>query len=80
MIPRWSYSIGHLTAPVAVAAVVETHGWFVGTYMIAVGWLEILVAGYDFEHVGPVPANGMILSKDVRKPGNHNPPLTKARK
>ena len=80
MIPRWSYSFGHLTAPVAVAAVVETHGWFADAYMVEIGSLGMLVAGYDFEQVKPVPANGMILSKDVRKPGNHNPPLTKARK
>lgn len=65
MIARWSYFIGHLTAPVAVGAVVETPGWFADAYIVEIGSLGILVVGYDFEHVKPVPANGMIISKKM---------------
>jgi methanogenic corrinoid protein MtbC1 len=36
--------VGHLTAPVSVGAVVESHGWLAGTFVLEIGCLAIIVA------------------------------------
>jgi predicted MFS family arabinose efflux permease len=58
--------VGHLTAPVSVGAVVESHGWLAGTFVLEIGCLAIIVAAVVYTRFSgrrktpvPPPLNGL---------------------
>ena len=57
--------LGHLTAPVAVGAVVERFGWFSGTIVVGIGPLIIFAAAFVYARFGGGVKTGRQLGREA---------------